>query len=319
MRSIVLSTDGRLAVDDAKPVPVPGASEAVIEVGLCVLPTADVLAFREGRSSDGLSFGNEFLGTVVSVGAAVTSMRPGDRVATILTDTSPAARGGLAEHALVDQSALAKVGLEVLDSVAAQISTAAMAWQAVGNSRVGPGAIVCVVGAGALGLVVLELVSGMRPSAVYVVEPLALRRERALAAGATRVFSRDDDVAAFFLNETEAGGADVVFDCAGQRSTLQFSSVLARGGGGQVVMAAWYDGPDGIDPNAVIKETDIQPTLPRRETVDELLAGLPGALASTLAGSVSRTVKLEDVDAIAQSLWTPPSSDLRVLVSPHLR
>jgi (R,R)-butanediol dehydrogenase/meso-butanediol dehydrogenase/diacetyl reductase len=315
MRAAVLGDDGRIAVRE-RPDPVAGAGEALVRVSLCAIPTAAVLAQRESRAEAGKVYGSELVGTVVSTGPGNGRFAAGDRVATVVSDRAGPIDGGLAELVAVPEASLVKVDAGISDAAAAQIATAALAWNAVADSNLHLGDTVCIVGAGPLGLSVLDLVLGARPAAVYVVEILPERRQRALGAGATRALGREDGIGAFLLSTLEAGGADVTFDCAGQRGTLQFSSVISRGGGGQVMMASWYDGPDGIDPNPVIKETDFRGTLPRSDTIAQAVAAMANGGAARFEALVSRTVGLEDVDSVFSSLWTAENSDLRVLVSP---
>jgi L-iditol 2-dehydrogenase len=317
MRVAVYGENGRFAIEE-RLTPSPGPGEVVVRVELCGVSGADVLAVREGRAQPGAVFGSELTGAVTAAGSAVTGFAAGDRVATVTTDEAEPGGGGFAEYAAVPASALTHVPATVpaAAATAALTATVATAWNAVADSRVRLGSTVGIVGAGPLGLTVLDLVLGMRPAAVHVVEPLAERRARAVAAGATRVFGREDNPGVFFLNELEPGGADVIFDCAGARGTLQYAAVLARGGGGQVMMAAWYDGPDAIDPNAVIKEIDIRATLPRRDMVAQAIGYLANGGGARTAALVSRTVGLDGLQEVFDTLWTPASTDLKVLVAP---
>src|SRR5204862_148005 len=104
------------------------------------------------------------------------------------------------------------------------------------TSRVRVGDTVAIVGAGPIGLLVLQAVLLQGPSKVWVIEPSEGRRAVALQLGATAVFDpREDDMAAFFLANCPAGGPDDVFECAGAKRTLQDAVEWVRAGGQVVV------------------------------------------------------------------------------------
>ena len=90
MKALVLSQPGhppRLDVKDL-PVPVHGPNEALVQVAACGFCHHDLLvmsgALRRGVKED-VVLGHEIAGTVVELGAAVTSLAAGDRVVSLLT------------------------------------------------------------------------------------------------------------------------------------------------------------------------------------------------------------------------------------------
>ena len=170
MRVAIAAGDGHVRVEE-RDEPVPGPGEVVVRVALCAISGAGVLALREGRTPAGAPLGADLAGTVVRAGEQVSGFAPGDRVATVVTDASAPVSGGLAEYALVHESAVVAVPAALSDHAVALTTTAALAWNAVQDSRVRPGDELAIVGAGALGLTVLELLRGLRPSALHVIEP----------------------------------------------------------------------------------------------------------------------------------------------------
>ncbi|GLX95391.1 zinc-binding dehydrogenase [Herbidospora sp. NBRC 101105] len=105
------------------PVPVPGEGEVAVDVTHAAVGLIDVLIRRGDFAGHGLPMqppytpGIEAAGTVRAVGAGVTTLRPGDRVATL----SIAAGGGYAEVMIAPAAATFRLpdGLDPAQAVAA--------------------------------------------------------------------------------------------------------------------------------------------------------------------------------------------------------
>jgi len=175
---------------------------------------------------------------------------------------------------------------------------------------------VAVIGAGPIGLLVLQSVLLSNLANCWVIEPSAGRRELALELGATAVFDpASDDIAAYLFEQCEAGGPDVVFECAGAKGTLQKAVEWVRPGG-QVMVPGVNMEPDEISPLALVaKECEIQASLGGmdlfRTALDLLAAGKirPEAM-------VTKIISLDEVDEVCQSLGTAGDDNVKVLVAP---
>src|SRR4051812_7836961 len=86
------------------PTPAPAPDEALVQIKAAGVNFIDVY-FREGRYPAPLPFinGQEAAGVVTGVGAAVTTVKPGDRVA------YTGVRGAYAEYAAVPANQLVKI------------------------------------------------------------------------------------------------------------------------------------------------------------------------------------------------------------------
>ena len=83
------------------------------------------------------------------------------------------------------------------------------------------GAKVAVVGAGPIGLLVLQACRAAGASQVFVIEPLKARRELAAKTGATAVFDpTTTDVGKEIRDLTDGLRADWAFDCVGNQSAF---------------------------------------------------------------------------------------------------
>lgn len=99
---------------------------------------------------------------------------------------------------------------------------------------------VVVLGQGIVGLLTTALLARMAPAALLVLDRYPLRRQTALALGATAAF----DPAAPDLHEQMApwlgdAGADLVYELSGRPEALNLALSLA-GFGARVVIGSWY-------------------------------------------------------------------------------
>ena len=256
--------------------PEPGPAQVVVRVAASGICGSDLIGWywrdhdelaRLGRAD--LTPGHEAAGTVVAVGAAVTSVSVGDRVVIWshcagqcercghiamgglfcadagATPRSRPAHGGQAELVLAESWQCMALPAELSFEAGSVLACAGgTAYQAAHTLGIAAGQTVLVLGAGALGLQVAQvaLLLGARP---IVVDPLRHRLEQASALGAVEVIEGDPRQLLRATRELTGGfGADVVVEAAGTREAQRASLDLARVGGcvGLLGIAA-----DGID------------------------------------------------------------------------
>lgn len=116
-------------------------------------------------------------------------------------------------------------GMDAVDaSVLEPLGVAIHAWD-LGQVRLGDR--VAIVGAGPIGLLLVQLARHSLVTHVAAVEPLAHRRDAALALGADTVHTPDDLPPSDF---------DVVFEVCGNPGPVREAMTLARGGGRVVLV-----------------------------------------------------------------------------------
>jgi alcohol dehydrogenase len=157
-------------------------------------------------------------------------IRPGD-----------AARGGLAEHCLLaPNTAIVRLADELPLTVACPAScataTIAAAMEAAGDVR---DRIVCVSGAGMLGLTAVAMAKTSGAAAVVCIDPQLARRERALAFGATRI-AAPEELGSTAPDEHEADVFDVVVELSGQPAAFRTIWPLVRTGGNIVLVGSVF-------------------------------------------------------------------------------
>ncbi|MEW1907311.1 alcohol dehydrogenase catalytic domain-containing protein [Kitasatospora sp. NPDC085895] len=218
--------------------------------------------------------GHEGAGEVTEVGEGVTGLAPGDRVvlcwmppcgrcafctrgethlctASLKRLAEPTFRfgggtaaygfystGSFAEEAVVAADAVLKVPADLPFELAALVGCGVTTGfgAVVNTARIEPGATVAVLGAGGVGAAAVQaaLVSGA--ARVTAVDPVASRRERALALGATDALAPEDLRAA--AKGLALGGYDCVVEAVGRSETVRAAYDAARRGGTVVVVGA---------------------------------------------------------------------------------
>ncbi|MDR1118932.1 MAG: alcohol dehydrogenase catalytic domain-containing protein [Bifidobacteriaceae bacterium] len=188
------------------PRPAPGPDEILIRVeasGLCGTDLR-ILAGDYGHAAPPLVIGHEFAGTVEQAGPGVTGFAPSDRVAAdpniyclrcewcgrraynlcqSISAVGITRMGAMAEFVAVPARLAVRLPAEIEPSLAALIEPLACVLHGVERGGVEAGRSLAVYGAGAIGLMAVVVATQLGAVAT-VVEPHALRRGRALAAGA---------------------------------------------------------------------------------------------------------------------------------------
>jgi len=338
MRAAVLRAGGRFAVEQL-PDPVPTGRQAVLRVSYCGICGSDLHLLRAGMLPEGAVLGHEIVGEIAALGPDARGFEVGDRVTTLSAVPCDGCAkckaglyrscekgwqvfgysglaGGYAELLLTHTEALEKVPEALGDLGAALNEPAMVGLYAARASRVRTGDNVAVIGAGPIGLLVLQSVLLSNPANCWVIETSAGRRAKALECGATAAFDpRELDMAAFFSANCEMGGPDVVFECAGAKGTLQKAIEWVRPGG-QVMVPGVNMEEDEVSPLAMVgKECEIKGSLGGmdlfRTALDLIAAGKiqPERM-------VTRVIGLDEVDEVCQTLGTSGNDEVKVLVAP---
>ncbi|MDO7836447.1 NADPH:quinone oxidoreductase family protein [Sphingobium sp. HBC34] len=211
-------------------IPEPGIGEIRLKVACAGLGFVDALVCSgEYQVKPPLPFtpGNEVAGCVDAVGAGVTSLKPGDRVAALV------AGGGLGEYALAREALVVAIpdALPFLTAAACVTNYTTVAFGLQGLGRPAKGETMLVLGAGGgLGMAALDFgrMLGLRTIALASNEE---KRRAANMQGATIVmdYSGGDWRRAV---EAEIGKAavDIIFDPVGGAMSEPAFRLLAIGG-----------------------------------------------------------------------------------------
>ena len=257
-------------LDEIEDPPLPGPGEVRLRPLWCGICGTDVEEYRggphfipsgephplTGRSAP-ITLGHEFSGEVVDVGPGMERFRPGDKVAADtlifcgecywcrrhqvtlcerLAALGLMADGGLAGLCNAPERTLLPIPQGVSDEAGALAETLAVAVRALRRGRLAVGESVAVVGAGAVGLMALQVALAGGASKMSVVEPLSERRRLAASLGADEVYAPEEAVLA----------ADIVVECSGNAGAVRTAVGAARKGG-RVVLVGIYGRPGTLD------------------------------------------------------------------------
>jgi len=225
--------------------------------------------------------GHEASGTIAALGSGVTGLAEGDRVVlsmrppcghcywcvrnepVLCAETAgppgsgeprawhegkPIMRGfrlgAFAEYALVEASGVALVPDGVPLDAAAVVGCAIQT--GIGSvtnvAKTEAGATAAVVGLGGVGLAVIQGLVLSGAATIMAIDPVAERRDRAIALGATLTFdSADADLSRRVAAATGGIGCDYVFDTVSSTQTTQLACGILRAGGKAVLIGVTGD------------------------------------------------------------------------------
>ena len=264
MKALVLTAPSQLEFTDF-PKPIPADDEVLLRIHACGICGSDIHGWdgSTGRRRPPLIMGHEAAGEIVAVGPRVERWRLGDRVtfdSTISCGACPyCARGevNLCDHRRVvgvapveyrQHGAFAQflaVPARILYALpngltyqqAAMVEPVSIAIHAVQRVRLAPNATAVVVGAGMIGLFVIQALRWAGASRIIAVDLADNRLALARELGATDTLRSDlMEVPAEVARLTGGNGADVALEVVGVSATLNLAIASVRRGGSVVLV-----------------------------------------------------------------------------------
>lgn len=207
------------------PTPEPGPGEALVRHEAVGLNYIDVY-FRTGLYKSALpaTIGMEAAGKVVAVGAGVTDVAPGDRVAYA---TAPI--GAYATERVIAADRLVRVpdGVDARTAAAMMLKGMTAHYLLFRTYKVKPGDVLLVhAAAGGVGLILLQWAKAIGATTIGVVSTEA-KAELARANGATHVLIGHDTLAADVKRLTDGAMVPVVYDSVGRDTFMASLDCLA--------------------------------------------------------------------------------------------
>jgi len=253
MRAAVFPSPGLCEIVEREP-PSPAEGEIIVQVHACGLCGTDLHIYQgEFPARFPLVAGHEFAGLVEETGPGVVHLRAGDRVTVdpnISCGACPPCQkgyphlcrdlsaigvtldGGFATHCAVPARQAYKLPKDMPFAIAAMSEPVACCVHGIEQAHLRPGDTVVIIGAGMVGLVMLQLALLRGASVAVVSEPSAPKRQIAQALGATVVVDpHAADLAEAVTQAIGDSGADVVIECVGSESTAQQAVSLASEAG----------------------------------------------------------------------------------------
>ncbi len=274
MKALVYEAPRVMSLRDVER-PAPGPGEVLLQVaysGICGSELSGFLGQNSLRTPP-LIFGHELSGSVAETGPATAGVEVGARVTVnplvscgrceyCVTARQQLCRdrlllgaslpGSNAEYVVVPAASLEAVpdGLELSDASMAE--PAACAVHAVGLSGIRAGESALVIGAGPIGLFIVQVLLAHGVTRVLVADRSPERRRFAADLGAIVVRDGDADLVADVRAETRGSGVRVAFDAAGTAAT-RGNCVAATAPGGKVMLIGLHTDLTSLPVNDLIR------------------------------------------------------------------
>ncbi len=343
MRVGLVTGRGRIEIQDL-PEPEPAPGKAVVEISYCGICGTDLHAYHSGDPYNPAICGHEWTGTLSAVGPDAGTLREGDRVGVGVASACgacpecrsgdaahcgqallgmlglgpmAAAHGGFARAIAVEAARLYPVHPKLSDEEAALLEPATVAVHALRRTPLRLGESAVVIGAGPIGLLVLQCARIAGAGATVVVEPEPTRARLAAELGATEVIDpRTASVDEAVRSACGRLGADVVFECAGLPETIDQSVSLVRRGG-VVSLVGLATVPARISPASWLsREVRLVASIGYLHEEFEVAMQLAADGRLRLSPLHSGTVSLDELEPAFQRLLSG-GGDVKLLVDPR--
>lgn len=343
MKALVLTDYCKFEYQDV-PVPDCGDDEVLINVKACAICGSDIHGYdgTSGRRQPPIIMGHEAAGVITKTGSHVTQYRAGDRVtfdSTIYCGKCWYCRhgmvnlcqdrmvlgvscddyrkpGAMAEYVAVPERVLYKLPDSVSYVQAAVVEPLSVAVHAVLGSRLRVGDRALIVGAGTIGLLLLQVIKAAGATEIIVSDLDDSRLETAKRLGATCVVnSSKTDTAAFVAQQTGGRGADIAFEAVGIAPTLHSAIDSVRLGGNVVMVGNLAQKVDFPLQKCVTRQIDLQGSCASAGEYDVCL-DLIGHGKVDVDSIISKVVPLEQGGEWFDRLHTGEPGLIKVVLEP---
>lgn len=259
MKALLLSEYKHLELAELA-TPTPEAGEVLVRVAACGICGSDVHGYdgASGRRIPPIVMGHEAAGTVAAVGSGVKDYNVGDRItfdSTVYCGACEFCRrgevnlcndrqvvgvscgdyrraGAFAEYVTVPERILYRLPDGLSFSDAAMLEAVSVAIHAVHVAEVAGGETALVIGAGMIGLLVLQAARAAGCSRIFIADVDSSRLELAASLKADAVLDvSGEELAARVGQLTDGRGVDVVFEVVGRPETVAAAIDCTRKGG----------------------------------------------------------------------------------------
>jgi len=231
----------------------PSQDNIMIKIAACGVCMSDVKAYQEGQShyfNPPIILGHEYVGTIAKVPKKNEDFKEGDRVAVIhavncgycsycqrglfelCENKQRASNGGFAEYVSIKEKfakiALLKIPDKLSSNEATFLEPIACCIEALEKCKIKLGDTIIIIGAGVMGLLLLQLSFLSGASKVIVSEIDEYRRNIAKGFGAKVVNPEKVNLEKFIMQETDSEGADLVITTVLKESIVQESFLYIR-------------------------------------------------------------------------------------------
>jgi len=266
MKSLVYYGPQDLRLEE-RPIPAPKKGEILVKVRAVSVCGSDLGAYRLPEVSDRwappLVLGHEFSGEIAALGEGVENFKVGQAVTanpilycgecfyckhglinlcTHRHSLGTSIGGGVQDGAMQEYLTIrASAVIPLMDGVSyvqgALLEPLAVSLVAARNGDFGEGERVAIIGAGPIGLMILNFLKSAGNKEVHISDLLPSRLEKAIQMGANAAISGRSDVVKVISDLTDGIGVDRVIIAAGAPGVMEDSLKMVRSGGRIVLVA----------------------------------------------------------------------------------
>jgi len=259
MKALLLTEYNQLGIAE-QPTPEPRPDELLVQIAACGICGSDVHGYdgSTGRRIPPIVMGHEAAGTVAAVGSAVRGFQPGDRVtfdSTVYCGACDYCRrgdinlcnqrqivgvscaefkrpGAFAEFIAVPAHIAYHLPADFSFADAAMLEAVSVALHAIAVSQMKGEETVLVVGAGMIGLLLLQAARAAGASRIFIADVDATRLQLATTLGADATLQVSGaPLVQQIMHLTEGRGVDLVLEAVGVNETIAASIDCVRKGG----------------------------------------------------------------------------------------
>lgn len=242
-----------------------GAADVLVNVKACAICGSDVHGYdgQSGRRIPPIIMGHEASGIIAEVGENVKKYQMGDKVtfdSTIycgecyyckqglinlcenrmvlgVSCSDYRNEGAMAEYVAVPSRILYRIPEGVTFNQAAMVEPLSIAVHAVRISPVKIGDNAVVLGAGTIGLLIIQCLKAAGCSEIIAIDLDDTKLETAKKFGATHTIGKEEtDTVSGILKRTNGRGADIAFEAVGINPTFHTAVASVRRGGSVVMV-----------------------------------------------------------------------------------
>ena len=257
MKAAVIYNPGDIRILDVDE-PKPKEDEVLVKVKASGFCGTDFATFKGVYYANfPVILGHEFSGEVVEVGEGVNKVKVGDRVTVDpnivchncyfckigeehlcenLVTIGTHRNGGFTEYSVVPETNVFKMEKDLPFETGAMVEPLACAMRGIELANIKNGDTLLVLGAGAMGILMVLLARIAGAANIIISEPIGERRSIAKECGADLIINPNEQNVLEEVKRVKYCGADAVIDCTGNTKVAEHSLNYCRRGGHIV----WY-------------------------------------------------------------------------------
>ena len=317
VRVIKVEGFGNIQLEDV-PVPEIDSQQVLIKTHVTLISRGSEL-FRRYILEEAVPhsmMGYSLAGVVEKIGADVTNYQVGQKVMAVAPHAEYAVKNVFTEN---ERLCLVPDDVSFEEATFLPLATSAVAWS--DSSDVQGGDTVAILGQGLVGSLMLQVLQGIDPQRIIVVDTLPFRCQLAEQLGADVVINAaNQDPVAAVKDLTDGKGVDLVVDCVGGHAgikSFEQAQEMVRVRGTIQLIALYQQAPLQLDSSKIMNKRLVAGILsdePRSETMVRALEKIRSGEIQASQMVTHRFPHLKAKEAF-DLLWHSPDETLGVLMT----